>query len=323
MEEQPLEENLPGEEETSKTKISFPTFNRYTVTTLIDNKENQPESLQTPAQPREFTLEKNEDIKANAITIEKNLFTNSLYLTKNLISKKSLTGNQGVFIKGNVTLTPQKIVNIEGKLNLLNSTILYKNAARDFDLTRISDRKNQEYVPYGELKKYGIAFYTRSAWTKGQVGVGGSVYRGQYFSWNDYAPINELKYPDNDDVFQLEGPDGSHNEEDYHRNFYLAFRKPGIYRISVGISKHGAWLDNGRGGLNELKVTFANGYTHKIGHMTTAGQTNYNYRSSGIVGAVISATESGKFWIECIGPSYRVNFFEWSVIRLPSLQWDP
>ncbi|WP_213318348.1 hypothetical protein [Chlamydiifrater volucris] len=324
MEEQPLEENLPGEEESSKTKISFPTFNRYTITTLVGEKENQPvEPEQKLKQTDELTIneQENEATKSQALTVEESLSTDSLILTKDLTKAKNLTTAREVFVKDAIKLSPSGTINIDGKLNLLNSTILYKNITKAFDTTRISDRRDQEYVPYGELKKYGVSFYTRSAWSNGPVGEKGSVYKGQYFSWNNYETNHEEKY-NVDGVIQLEDGKGTTSENKL-RNYYLAFKKPGIYRISVAISKHGAWLDNGRGGLNELKVTFDNGYTHKIGHMTTAGQTNYNYRSSGIVGAVISADQPGKFWIECIGSAYRMHMFDWSLIRLPSLQWDP
>ncbi|WP_213357703.1 hypothetical protein [Chlamydiifrater phoenicopteri] len=319
MEEKPLENNLSEEVENPKTKISFPTFNKYTITTLVDGKAN-PEA---PNQPNELELEgKNrEEIKTHALTIEENLSTSSLKLTTDLTCEKNLTADKGVFVKNNFSLKPTTTVNINGKLNLLNSTIIYKSATKSFDSAKVSDRKDQEYIPYGELKKYGISFMTRSSWSEGQVGEGGSVYWGQYFSWSNYATINEVKHPNNNEVFQLQSPNGTN--QGIWRDYYLTFKKPGIYRVSVAISKHGAWLDNGRGGLNELKVTFENGHTHKIGHMTTAGQTNYNYRSSGIIGAVVAANQPGKFWIECIGPSYRVHMFDWSIIRLPSLQWDP
>ncbi|WP_100934779.1 hypothetical protein [Candidatus Chlamydia corallus] len=277
-----------------KIKISIPTFVRFNI---------------------QF-INLTEDQKKTALTVGQNIVTENTGVLGNLTVKDGgLICQDDLSVGQNISITPKtsSAMVFNGRVNLSNTPLSYRNQSggERNDFSNINNQQPQQYVPYGYYKLTTVMVLSRSATSGGQEGGNKGLFpRRTNVFWDKYDQQSTENSIVNS-VVRINSTDKSKLE------FIVDRQTPRLLRISVFMTKHGGWLDNGIGGQVFL-VAHEGWRTVPLAVSTCAGTSYYRVRPMQWLCSTYYAQESGYFTLENrSNSSFRVQSFSWNVTVLP------
>ncbi|SPN73403.1 hypothetical protein C10C_0225 [Chlamydia serpentis] len=277
---------------TPKIKISIPTFVRFNIQ-FINLTEEQ---------------------KKTALTVGKKIATENTQVLGNFTTTGGgLVCQNDLSVGQNISITPKTSTTMvfNGRVNLSNTPLSYKdtwgNMRQDYD--NINNKQSQQYVPYGYYKLTRVMMIARGALSGGHEGSGLFPRRTNVY-WNKYDQKSMQSTMINSTV-SINTSDPSKLE--FRANTWA----PKLFRISVFMSKHGSWLDNGTGG-EVILVAYEGSQKIELALSTCSGTSYYRTRPMQWLCSTYYATENGYFTLENrSNSSFRVQSFSWNVVALP------
>ncbi|WP_139414597.1 hypothetical protein [Chlamydia abortus] len=268
---------------TPKTNISLPTFVRFNI----------------------YSKDLSEEKKKRAITVSKTIIAKNTNLQNLTCTNGSLNCKQDLFVSGNMNIKTgtKNQANFFGRVNLSNHTISCKQQPYSTNTQKLP----QQYVPYHVFQSNKAEVSMRSATSGGHVGSG-DVNHGVWIPWNKFE--TKIEQQGNSHVYVGTGANSC----------YLYFRatrnNPKLFRISIVMSKHGGWLDNGTGGECVL-VAVVNGKETLLQGSTCSGTSYYRPKPMEWIATTFLARDNGHFILKNVSYSWRVASFSWNVVQLP------
>ncbi|ACZ33233.1 conserved hypothetical protein [Chlamydia pneumoniae LPCoLN] len=285
---------------TPKTKISIPTFVRFNVQ----------------------SINLTEDQKKTALTVGGKVTTENTVVGGDLTcTDGGLTCQSDLTIQKDINIRPTSTNSMvfDGRLNLSNSPLSYKNSqGQDItDYEKISSGKPQEYVPFGYYKRTQIMMAQRGATSSGHVGSG-SVPSGSYVPWNKFDQTSVQKTSGTE--IYIDPNDGT------KLVFEVNSKVPKLFRISIIMAKNGSWLDNGTGAdvllaANEYEQSGGKIKVTELAMTSSRGTSYYETRPLQVVCVTYYAKNNGYFTFQNrAGGGFRVSFFSWNIVSLPYVE---
>lgn len=260
-----------------KTQVSFPTFVRFN---LISNN---------------LTEEK----KKKALTVTESITAKDTNTEKLTSTHGGLECNKNLFIGGKLSTTLEKDtdeINFYGRVNLVNNTVKYTNQSSFTGAP-------QQYLPFSVYKKTELKYCMRSATSGGHIGSGNIEW--EYVNWGAFD--KQVEHIDSDCV--------SYTTNRTRLAFTASEDLPKLFRITVIFCKHGAWLDNGIGGVMRLYAT-VNNQDHLIQSGTMQSTQFKRPRAMQFTPVTFLAKSNGYFSLINYS-GFRVAYFAWNVVQLP------
>ncbi|WP_366223856.1 hypothetical protein [Chlamydia buteonis] len=268
---------------TPKTNISFPTFVRFNI----------------------YSKDLSEEKKKQAITVSKTITAKNTNLQNLTCTNGSLNCKQDLFVSGdmNIDTGTKNQADFFGRVNLSNHTI--SCSEQEFNMNR--QKLPQQYVPYHVFQSNKLAVSMRSATSGGHVGSGDVKY-GAWIPWDKFN--TEIEQQENSDVYVGRGINSC------YLNFHATPENPRLFRISIIMSKHGGWLDNGIGG-ECLLVAVVDGKETFLQGSTCSGTSYYRPKPMEWIATTFLAKNNGCFILKNLSYGWRAASFSWNVVQLP------
>ncbi|EPP36410.1 hypothetical protein BOKEGFJH_00322 [Chlamydia avium] len=262
---------------TPKTTVSFPTFVRLNIIS------------------KDLTEEK----KNNALTVAGKTTAQNTNVEKLSSTNGGLQCNKNLFTKGTISATLQDndTINFYGRVNLLNNTVRYTNKSA-------FNGAPQQYLPFSVYQGTELKYCMRSATSKGHTGGSGNIVRS--VKWNGFD--QQVEHMNYSCVYY--GSDRNFLE------FEASSSSPKLFRITVIFCKHGAWLDNGIGGIMQLYAVM-DGQQVLLQAGTTQSTQFKRARAMQFPPVTFLAKSNGSFTLVNVGRGFRVAYFSWNVVQLP------
>ncbi|EPJ27558.1 hypothetical protein [Chlamydia psittaci] len=268
---------------TPKTNISLPTFVRFNI----------------------YSKDLSEEKKKRAITVSKAITAKNTNLQNLNCTNGNLNCKQDLFVSGDMSINTgsKNQTNFFGRVNLSDHTI----SCRKHLFSTNQQKLPQQYVPYHVFQNNKTAVSMRSALSGGHVGRG-DVKRGAWIPWDKFE--TRVEQYENPNVYIGKGSDSC------YLNFYATPQNPRLFRISVIMSKHGGWLDNGTGGECML-VAVVDGKETYLQGSTCSGTSYYRPKPMEWIATTFLARNNGYFLLKNLSFAWRVASFSWNVVQLP------
>ncbi|EPP29073.1 hypothetical protein CP082626L3_0779, partial [Chlamydia psittaci 08-2626_L3] len=252
-----------------------------------------------------YSKDLSEEKKKRAITVSKAITAKNTNLQNLTCTNGNLNCKQDLFVSGNMNIKTgtKNQANFFGRVNLSNHTISCKQQPYSTNTQKLP----QQYVPYHVFQSNKAEVSMRSATSGGHVGSG-DVNHGVWIPWNKFE--TKIEQQGNSHVYVGTGANSC----------YLYFRatrnNPKLFRISIVMSKHGGWLDNGTGGECVL-VAVVNGKETLLQGSTCSGTSYYRPKPMEWIATTFLARDNGHFILKNVSYSWRVASFSWNVVQLP------
>lgn len=260
-----------------KTKVSFPTFVRFNL----------------------ISQNLTEDKKKQALTVTESITTKNTNTEQLTSTRGGLECNQNLFAGGKLSTTLSNNsdqVNFYGRVNLVNNTVKYTDQSSFTGAP-------QQYLPFSVYKKTGLKYCMRSAHSGGHTGGVGNIEK--FVNWSAFTTYTE----------HLDDSCVKYGTQQRFLEFEATPDSPKLFRITVIFCKHGAWLDNGIGGIMQL-LAVVNNQEFLIQSGTTQSTSYKRPRAMQFPPVTFLAKNNGYFTLVNNG-GFRVAYFSWNVVQLP------
>ncbi|WP_348664076.1 hypothetical protein [Chlamydia vaughanii] len=261
-----------------KTKISFPTFVRFNI----------------------ISQNLSEEKKKKALVVTKKITAQNTDINKLTATSGGLSCKQDLFVGNKISTTMEKkgeTVDFYGRVNLVNHTVKYQD--KSYFTGHL-----QQYLPYTTYQKTGLKYSMRYSVSGGHVGSGditGDV------RWDAFGKEQEKI---DDSCVRIDSTNS------VKLNFSASRDEPKLFRITVVLSKHGGWFDNGWGGKMML-MAVVNDRQTLLQCGTCEGTKWQRPKPMQFPPATFLARDNGYFLIQKLDKSFRAQFFSWNVVQLP------